>query len=53
MDAFEKNGNTITVGYRHKLYPSPVSDNHRAEVEQSLTTTIEAFCRACGADSPL
>jgi hypothetical protein len=37
-DAFRKYG---TAGYQYKFYPSPFSDKHRREIEDSLKQTAE------------
>lgn len=37
-DVFRKHG---TIGYQYKFYPTPLSDNHRGNIEQSLKQTAE------------
>lgn len=39
LDAMERQGDQITVGYQHKFYPSPLSDKHRKEIEDGLKKT--------------
>jgi len=39
LDAFQQGAGGIAVGYQHKLYPTPLSDGHRKEIEESLPKT--------------
>lgn len=34
------------VGYQYKFYPSPLSDNHRHEIEQSLKVGVKAYSKS-------
>jgi hypothetical protein len=43
LDAFEASGKVVVVGYQHKFYPSPLSDEHRRDVEKSLAKTAAAM----------
>ena len=41
LDAFEKQGKSI-IGYQHKFYPSPLTEKHRYDLEDSLKTALNA-----------
>jgi energy-coupling factor transporter ATP-binding protein EcfA2 len=46
LDAFRKEGQKIPVGYQHKFFPSPLSDKHRQEIEESLAKTQDGLANA-------
>jgi hypothetical protein len=43
LDAFEKRGDIIVVGYQHKFYSGPLSDRQRKDIEHSLLQTLESL----------
>lgn len=40
LDAFKRVGRSIDLGFQHKFYPSPLSSNHRKEIEDSLIKSL-------------
>ncbi len=43
LDAFEREGDKITLGYQYKFYPSPLTNEHREKIEESLAKTFKAI----------
>ncbi|WP_295429149.1 hypothetical protein [uncultured Thiodictyon sp.] len=39
LDAFQASAQGIAVGYQHKFYPTPLSADHRKDIEASLLKT--------------